>query len=148
VLNAAPRIGLEKGVRNMASKSAPFPVFGYVQDSLCSLQSGVQDLFDSIRKEAGKLTNGEWRRDLNHLAAQARALPSDVPKRAGRALKSLEKSTTKLLSEAQTFAGKRLEPLVNRLSLPSKHEVELLAKRLAALEKSIEDLHKAEPEGA
>ncbi len=132
----------------MAAKSAPFPVFGYVQDSVCSLQKGVQGLFDSLREEAGKLTGREWREDLDNLVAQVKALPTDIQKRAGKAFKSFEKNTSRLFSEVQTRAGKQLQPVVSRLSLPSKHEVELLAKRLAALEKRVEALHKAEREGA
>jgi polyhydroxyalkanoate synthesis regulator phasin len=132
----------------MASKGAPLPALDYVQDSLCSLQSRVQELFDGIRREAGKLTTREWRRDLDYVVAQAKALPTDVQKGAGRTFKAFEASTSKLFSEVQTFAGKQLQPVVSRLSLPSKHEVELLAERLAVLEKKVEDLHREEPEGA
>jgi len=53
-----------------------------------------------------------------------------------KALKTLEARAEKVYARVE----KQVEPLVRRLSLPTKHEVELLAKRLGSLEKKVEEL--------
>ena len=124
----------------MATKSAASPAFAQLQDSVHNLQSRAEELLDRIRKEAGALVGKDTRRKLDHLLNQARAFPRDVQKRGARTMKALEARASAALSEIRTQVAKRFEPLVGRLSLPSKHEVELLAKRLSSLEKKVDDL--------
>jgi polyhydroxyalkanoate synthesis regulator phasin len=124
----------------MATKSAAYPAFGHLQDSFRSLQSRAEDILERVRKEAGKLTGKERHKAIEHLLNQAKTLPADLQKRAAKALKILEARASNALSEVRTQTSKRLDPLVSRLSIPSKHEVDLLAKRLSSLEKKVEDL--------
>ena len=124
----------------MATKSAASPAFAQLQDSVHNLQSRAEELLDRIRKEAGALVGKDTRRKLDHLLNQARAFPRDVQKRGAKTLKALEARASGAASEIRTQVAKRFEPLVGRLSLPSKHEVELLAKRLSSLEKKVDDL--------
>ncbi len=124
----------------MATKSATFVPFAQVQDSIRSLQNGAEQLLDGLRKEAGKLLGKDRRKAIDNLLNQAKALPTDFQKNAGKVLKTLETRAEKLLSDAQSLTKKRIGWLVSRFSLPSKHEVELLAKRLSSLEKKVEGL--------
>jgi len=124
----------------MPTKSAAFPAFAHLQDSVRSLQSGAEDLLERARKEAGKLAGKDRRKAIEHLLAQAKAFPADLQKRVAKILRSLEGRTSHALAELRTETSKRLDPLVSRLSIPSKHEVNLLAKRLSPLEKKVEDL--------
>jgi hypothetical protein len=125
----------------MATKSATFPPFAQVQDSIRSLQRGAEHLLESLRNEAGQLLNGtERRKAIDGLLSEAKALPADLQKPALKTLKTLETRADQLLSEAQSHAKKGVGWLVSRFSLPSKHEVELLAKRVSSLEKKLEDM--------
>ena len=124
----------------MATKSTAFPAFAQLQDSVNNLQRRAEELLDRIRKDAGSLAGKDTRRKMDHLLSQARAFPGDLQKRGAKMLKALEARAAGALSEIRTQAAKRLEPLVGRLSIPSKHEVELLAKRLSSLEKKVDDL--------
>jgi polyhydroxyalkanoate synthesis regulator phasin len=125
----------------MATKSPTFAPFAQVQDSIRNLQTGAEQLLDSFRKEAGKLLSHKDRRKVvDSLLSQAKALPTDLQRKAGKTLKAFETRAEKLLSEAQSHAKRRIGWLMSRFSLPSKHEVELLAKRLSSLEKKVDDL--------
>jgi polyhydroxyalkanoate synthesis regulator phasin len=124
----------------MATKSAASPAFAQLHDSVHNLQSRAEELLDRIRKEAGALVGKDIRRKMDHLLNQARAFPGDVQKRGAKTMKALEARASGAVSEIRTQVAKRFEPLVGRLSLPSKHEVELLAKRLSSLEKKVDDL--------
>jgi polyhydroxyalkanoate synthesis regulator phasin len=124
----------------MATKSAAYPSFAQLQASVRRLQSSAEEILERVVKEAGKLAGKDRRKAIEHLLSQAKALPADLQKRAAKALKTLEARTSNALSEIRTQTSLRLDPLVSRFSMPSKHEVDLLAKRLSALEKKVEDL--------
>jgi hypothetical protein len=125
----------------MATKSATSLPFAQVLESIRSLQSGAERWLESLRKDVNKLLSGKDRRKaLDSLLSEAKALPTDLQKRVLKALKMFETRADQLLAEAQSHANKRVGWLVSRFSLPSKHEVELLAKRLSSLEKRVEDM--------
>ena len=128
----------------MANKSAAFPAFAQLQDSVHNLQPRRGTLIESARK---RLARGkDTRRKMDHLLSQATAFRETCrARREDR--KALEARAAGALSEIRTQAAKRLEPLVGRLD-PSKHEVELLAKRLSSLEKKVDDLLSARHERA
>ncbi len=133
----------------MATKPATFLPFAQVQDSIRSLQSGAEHLLEGLRKEASKLLGGKDRRKtIDSLLSEAKALPTDLQKKVLKALKTLETRADQLLSEAQSHAKKRVGWMANRFSLPSKHEVGLLAKRLSSLEKKVEDMLNAKQSAA
>jgi hypothetical protein len=124
----------------MATKSAASPAFAQLRDSVHTLQHRVEELVDRIGKGAGALVGKDNRRKMDHLLGQARAFRGDVQKRGAKMLKALEARAAGALSEVRLQVAKRFEPWVGRLSLPSKHEVEVLAKRLSSLEKKVDDL--------
>jgi polyhydroxyalkanoate synthesis regulator phasin len=125
----------------MATKSATSLPFAQVQESIRSLQSGAEQWLESLRKEVNKLLNGKDRRKaIDDLFTEAKALPTDLQKKVLKTLKAFETRANQLLSDAQSHTKKRVGWLMSRLSLPSKHEVELLAKRLSSLEKKVEDM--------
>jgi poly(hydroxyalkanoate) granule-associated protein len=123
----------------MATKSATFPGLAQVQESIRNFQSDSEKLFDRALKEAGKLISKDQRKVIDGLLEQAKAIREDIQKRSEKALKAVGARVEKILSQL----GKRLNPLVRRLSLPSRHEVELLAKRLSSLEKKVDELASA-----
>jgi poly(hydroxyalkanoate) granule-associated protein len=123
----------------MATKSATFPGLAQVQESIRNFQSESEKLFDRALKEAGKLISKDQRKVIDGLLEQAKAIREDIQKRSEKALKAVGARVEKILSQL----GKRLNPLVRRLSLPSRHEVELLAKRLSSLEKKVDELASA-----
>jgi polyhydroxyalkanoate synthesis regulator phasin len=124
----------------MAAKTARYPGFAQVQDAVRSLQDEGEKLLARVRKEAGKFVSKDQRKAIEGLLSQAKAVRTDIQKRTEKAIKTLETRAEKTLSRIEAEARKRIEPIVRRLSLPSKHDLELLAKRLSALEKKVEDL--------
>ena len=125
----------------MATKStATFPAFAQLQDSVHGLKTRAGELIERARKEAGKWTGKDGRKKIDQFLNQAQAFPTDLQKRAAKALKSLEARASEVLTDIRTQASKRLDPLMSRFSIPSKHEVELLGRRLSSLEKKVEDL--------
>jgi poly(hydroxyalkanoate) granule-associated protein len=124
----------------MPSKTTAFPALAQLQDSVRSLQSGAEELLDRVRKEAGKLAGKDQRKAIEHLLSQAKSFPADFQKRATKTLKSVAGRALNALSQIRTQSSKRLDPLLSHLSIPSRHEVEQLAKRLSSLEKKVEDL--------
>jgi hypothetical protein len=124
----------------MATKTTAFPRFAQVQQSLKGLQNEGEKLITRIRKEAAKLVSKDQRKAIDSLVSQAKAIRADVQKRTEKALKSLETRAEKVYARVESEARKRVEPLVRRLPLPSKHDLELLAKRLSSLEKKVEEI--------
>ena len=124
----------------MSSKAATFPGLAQVQKSIRDLQSEGEKLFARARKEASKLISKDQRKILDNLLDQAKAIRNDIQKRTEKALKTLESRAEKILSQIESQTKNRVDSWVRRLSLPSKHEVELLAMRLSSLEKKVDDL--------
>ena len=124
----------------MATKAATFPRLAQVQDSIRNLQSEGEKLLTRIRKEAGKLVSKDQRKAIDNLISQAKAIRNDIQKRSEKAIKMLESRAEKLYAQIESQTKKRIDPLVRRLSLPTKHEVEQLAKRLSSLEKKVGEL--------
>ena len=127
----------------MTTKSATFPGLAQVQESIRNFQSESEKFFARARKEAGKLITKDQRKIIDGLVEQAKAIRDDIQKRTEKALKTVEARAEKILSQLDAQAKKHLSPLVRRLSLPSRHEVEQLAKRLSSLEKKVEELASA-----
>jgi poly(hydroxyalkanoate) granule-associated protein len=127
----------------MATKAATFPGLAQVQESIRSFQVESEKLFARARKEAGKLISKDQRKVIDGVVDQASAIRDDILKRTEKALKAFSSRAEKVFSQLEAQAKKRLNPLVRRLSLPSRHEVELLAKRLSSLEKKVDELASA-----
>jgi Poly(hydroxyalcanoate) granule associated protein (phasin) len=127
----------------MATKTATFPNLGRVQDSIRDLQIEGEKLFARGLDEATKLIGKDQRKALDAFLGRAKAIRKDIEKRTEKALKRLKSRTDKLLSQLDSQAKKGVEPIVRRLSLPTKHDVERLAKRLSSLEKKVDELLEA-----
>ena len=124
----------------MATKAATFPGLAQVQESIRNFQAESEKLLARARKEAGKLIGKDQRKLIESFLDQAMAIRDDIRKRTEKALKAFGTGAEKILSQIGAQTKKRLDPMVRRLSLPSRHEVELLAKRLSALEKKVDEL--------
>jgi len=124
----------------MATKAATFPGLAQVQESIRNFQAESEKLLARARKEAGKLIGKDQRKLIESFFEQATAIRDDIRKRTEKALKEFGTRVEKILSQIGAQTKKRLDPLVRRLSLPSRHEVELLAKRLSSLEKKVDEL--------
>ena len=124
----------------MATKTATFPRLAQVQESLKGLQNEGEKLIARMRKEAGKLVSKDQRKAFDSFLAQAKSIRTDLQKRTEKALKTIETRAEKVYAQIESETRKRFDPLVRRLPLPTKHEVELLGKRLTSLEKKVEEL--------
>ena len=124
----------------MATKAATVPGLAQVQESIRYVQAEGEKLFARTRKEAGKLISKDQRKVIDSLFERANAIREDIQKRTAKALKTVSSRAEKVLSQLESQAKKHLDPIARRLSLPSRHEVELLAKRLSSLEKKVDEL--------
>jgi F0F1-type ATP synthase membrane subunit b/b' len=124
----------------MATKAATSAGLAQVQESIRSLRSESEKLLARARKEAGKLINKDQQKVIDGLLDQASAIRDDIQKRTEKILKAISSRAGKMFSQLEAQAKKHLNPLVRRFSLPSRHEVELLAKRLSSLEKKVDEL--------
>jgi len=127
----------------MATKAVTFPGLAQVQESIRSFQFESEKLFARARKEVSKLISKDQRKVFDGLLDQASAIRDDLGKRTEKAVKMFSSRAEKIFSQLEGQAKRRLSPLVRRLSLPSRHEVELLAKRLSSLEKKVDELTSA-----
>jgi polyhydroxyalkanoate synthesis regulator phasin len=132
----------------MATKTAAFPRLAQVQESLKVLQAEGEKLVARVRKEAGKLISKDQRKLFDSLVSQAQAIRVDIQKRTDKALKTIESRTEKVYARVESEAKKRIDPLVRRLTVATRHDIEILAKRLTALEKKIEELSSSKSRAA
>jgi hypothetical protein len=131
----------------MTTKSTTFPLLAQAQTALSSLQTEAAELLGALGKGARKLLGQDPHKAVGSLFNQAKVLPTGLQKRAEKKLKALETRARKLLSEVQSDANERVRRLFSQFSLPSKREVELLAKRLSTLETKVDDILSAERRG-
>jgi polyhydroxyalkanoate synthesis regulator phasin len=124
----------------MATKATTFPGLPQVQESIRSLQSEGERLFARAGEEVGKLISKDQQKVIDGLIDQANAIRDDIQKRTEKVLKGISSRAGKILSQLEAQAKRHLSPLARRFSLPSRHEVELLAKRLSSLEKKVDEL--------
>lgn len=124
-----------------SSRNASFPNLSSVQDSIRGLRSEGEKVFTRALEEVETLIGDEPRKAVRHWVDQAAAVRKDVEKRADKTLRSMRARAEKLRCDID--ARKALEPIARRLSLPTKHEVDRLAKRLSSLEKKVDQLLRA-----
>ena len=72
--------------------------------------------------------------------AQAQKLRGDFQKRAERAVKDLEERGQRIVAIIEKQAGKGVEPIIRGLNLPTRDELEKLKKRMAQLEKRLDEM--------
>ena len=120
-----------------ASKPQTSQVLSRLQGNLKRLQRDAETLLGRTRKQASQLISRDQKRALDRLFGQAQRLRSDLEKRAQRASKDVEARAERFLSTLEKEAGKRLEPLLRRLDLPSRQEVHSLSRRIGQLERRL-----------
>ena len=64
----------------------------------------------------------------------------DLQKRAERAVKDLEERGQRIVALIEKQAEKGVEPIVRGLNLPTREEMEKLKKRMAQLEKRLDEI--------
>ncbi|MGH7819959.1 MAG: phasin family protein [Candidatus Binatia bacterium] len=122
------------------AKSTAMKGLEQVQSSIRDLQREGEKFLGRMRKEAVNLVPKEQRKRLEDLVAQATRIRNDVQKRAEKALKDLESRAEKLFRQLEARAEKRIEPLVRRLNVPSRSEIDSLARRVSSLERRLDEI--------
>ena len=110
-----------------------------LRNNMRQLQRDAERVLGRTRKQASGLISRDQKRALDRLVDQARRLRSDFEKRAQRAQKEIESRAERMLAGVESQVVKRLEPLLRRLDVPTRKELQTLNRRIAQLEKQ----HKA-----
>ena len=111
-----------------------------VQSTMKRVQKEGERVVSRLRKEAGDLIGKDRRRAVQDLLAQARKLSTDFQKRAERAVKDLEERGQKIRTALERQAERSVDPLVRGFNLPTRDELEKLKKKVAHLEKRLDEL--------
>jgi polyhydroxyalkanoate synthesis regulator phasin len=112
-------------------------ILSRLQGNMKRLQRDAEDLLSRSRKQAARLISRDQKRALERIVNQAKRLRSDLEKRAKQASRQIEAQSERLLVTIERETAKRLTPLLKRLDLPSRQEVQGLSRRLAQLEKRV-----------
>jgi polyhydroxyalkanoate synthesis regulator phasin len=111
-----------------------------VQGTLKRVQAEGERVVGRIRKDASELLSSNRQKAVQDLLKQAQKLRGDLQKRAERAVKDLEKQGQRIVALIEKQAEKGVEPIVRGLNLPTRDEVETLKKRMAQLEKRLDEM--------
>jgi polyhydroxyalkanoate synthesis regulator phasin len=122
------------------SKAGTMRGFAQVQGSIQRLQKEGERLLGRVRKEAARLVSKDQRKVIEGLLAHARRLRIDIQKRAEKAIREVETRAEKAYRQFESQAEKRIEPIVRRFDFASRSDVQRIEKRIAALEKRLEQL--------
>jgi len=114
--------------------------FEQVQVTLKRVQTEGERVVGRIRKDAGELLSKNRQKAVEDLLAQAQKLRGDFQKRAERAVKDLEERGQRIVAIIEKQAGKGVEPIIRGLNLPTRDELEKLKKRMAQLEKRLDEM--------
>jgi poly(hydroxyalkanoate) granule associated protein phasin len=118
-------------------KSEASQVVTRLQSNMKRLQREAEGLLGRTRKQATQLISRDQRRALDRIFSRARKLRTDLEKRAERASRAVESRAERFLSSLEKETARRLAPLVERLDLPSRREIEALSRRIGHLEKQM-----------
>ncbi len=119
------------------SKSDAGQVLSRLRTNMKRLQREAEGLLGRTRKQATQLISRDQRRALDRLLSQAKKLRTDLEERAERASKDVESRAERLVATIEKEMAKRLAPLLKRLDLPSRKEVEALSRRISQLERAL-----------
>ncbi|HVN85065.1 MAG TPA: phasin family protein [Candidatus Binatia bacterium] len=106
-----------------------------LRGSMEQLQKDAERVLSRTRKQAAGLISRDQKRALDRLVSQARRLRDDLERRARRAQKEVETRAERMLGGIEHELTKRVEPLLRRLDIPTRKEIQALAKRIGQLEK-------------
>lgn len=133
--------------KRKATKSKPqtSQVLSRLQQNMKKLQRDADSLMRQTRRQATQLIGRDQKRALDRLFSQAQRIRSDLEKRAQRASKDVESRAERFLSTLEKEAAKRMGPLMRRLDLPSRQEIQSLSRRIAQLERRVREGFKPTP---
>jgi len=111
-----------------------------LQSTVQRVQSEGERMVTRLRKEAAALIGQDRRRAVRDLLTQARKLSTDFQKRAERTMKDLEERGQKIRAAIERQAERSVDPLVRGLNLPTRDELDKLKKKVAQIEKRLDEL--------
>ncbi len=120
------------------SETQTSQILSRLQGNIRRLQRDAEAVLSRTRKQAAQLISRDQKRALDRIVNQAKRLRSDLEKRAKQASKEVESQGERLLATIEREAVKRVTPLLKRLNLPSRQEVQSLSRRLAQLERRVQ----------
>jgi len=123
--------------KKVARKAEANQILSGLQSNMKRLQREAQSLLGRTRKQATQLISRDQRRAVDRLFTQAKKLRTDLEKRAERASKDVEARAERFLATLEKGTTKRLAPLLKRLDLPSRSEINALSRRIGQLEKRL-----------
>lgn len=110
-------------------------------DLLSQVQGNVgklrRNLLDRVRKQSA-LLGREQKQVVENLVRQAERMQTGLEKDARRLARDVESRASTFLSNIEKRIGESLEALMNRLDLPSRHDIQALTRRLARLEQQLQ----------
>jgi polyhydroxyalkanoate synthesis regulator phasin len=128
-------------------KTQSSSVLSRIQGGVKRMQRNAETLIGRARKEAARLSN-EQKRTLARVSKEAKRLRSDFEKSVKRTSKDLESRSKRVLARLEKDVQQRIEPVVNRLVGPSRHEVQNLTRRVRELERLVKQHSHAETRAA
>lgn len=108
-----------------------------LQERMARLQKDAEGILRKTQKQAANLISKDQRKALDRLLGQATRLRDDLEKRAERAAKDLEARAERVRLTLEKEVSKRMEPVLRRLDLPTRREIQALGKRIAQLERAM-----------
>jgi len=111
-----------------------------VQTTLKRVQTEGERVVDRLRKDATDLLSKDRKRAVQDLLSQAQKLRSDLQKRAERAVRDIEERGQKIVTALEKQADKSIEPIVRRLNMATREELDKLKKKVALIEKRLEEI--------
>lgn len=111
-----------------------------VREAVETLQKDGGKVLSRMRREAATLVTTDPRQSLDALLGRTTKLRKDLRKRADRALQQVESNGQKLFKRIEKRAGAGVDPVLRRLQIPSRKELDALKKRVHGLEQRIADL--------
>jgi len=120
-------------------------VLDRLQESMAQLQRDADALMQRTQQQAVALISRDQRKAIENLFRQALRLREDLEKRAQRASRDVESRAERFLATLEKETAKRVSPLLKRLDLPSRQDVQALARRVSQIER---DLGKRSPAAA
>ncbi len=131
--------------RKTKSKRGSEQAITRLQTNMKRLQKEAESLLRRTQKQASTLITKDQRRAVDRLLSQATRLRDDLEKRADRATKDMESRAERFLSTLEKEASKRINPLLRRLDLPSRQELQTLNRRISQLERQLTAKSAASP---
>ncbi len=125
--------------------TSSMPALSRLQATMRNLQRDADKLLKQTRKQAKTLIRRDGEEALNRFLGQAKRLGRDLEKRAQRASRDLEARADKFRSALEKEVGRRLSSVLQRLDLPSRSEIQRLARRIGDLEKKLRSRPAARP---